>query len=276
MSSTPQHPPESSIHANNRVDAEKGAATVEHQEHAGSTVQLTRSQYERLFLEPGGRAPPVSTLSQRFGNPTPLAVVAFTLVLAPVACCFLKMGKADATSIAALVGPFYFLGGTAMVISGVMEWILGNTFPFVVFITFGGFWLGLGILQDPEHNIVSAFANGGGAASPEYNSGLMFYYAFWAVVIFIYLVTSLRTNIVFAWIFFTLTFCFIMLAAAYSKLADGKADTGVKLIKAAGGFAFGTIVGSHYLMASLLFASVGMPFRLPVGDLSGFMDRRRS
>ncbi|KAI3602207.1 hypothetical protein WG66_002505 [Moniliophthora roreri] len=261
--------------ASNHHDAEKGAGLVEHHEHTGSTIQLTRSQYERLFLEPGGRAPPISTLSQRFGNPTPLAVVAFTLVLTPVASCFLKMGKADASSITALVGPFYFLGGLALVISGVMEWILGNTFPFVVFITFGGFWFGLAILQDPEHNIVSAYANNGGSASPAYNSGLMFYHAYWAVVIFIFLITSLRTNLVFAWIFFTLTFAFIVLAAAYSNLADGNTDTGTKLIQVAGGFAFGTIVGSHYLMASLLFASVDMPFRLPVGDLSGFMQRRR-
>ena len=34
-------------------------------------------------------------------------------------------------------GVFYFFGGMLQIIGSVMEWILGNTFPFVVFGTYG-------------------------------------------------------------------------------------------------------------------------------------------
>ncbi|KAK7056849.1 hypothetical protein VNI00_002566 [Paramarasmius palmivorus] len=214
----------------NDIDIEKNAAHSEHRERVIAPIQLTREQYERLFLEPGGRAPAISTLSQRFGNPTPLAIVAFTLVLAPTATCLLEWGKASSASLASIVGPFYFLGGMALVISGVMEWILGNTFPFVVFITFGGFWLGLAVLEDPEHNILSVYANSGGAASPAYASGIMFYYAFWAVVIFIFFITSLRTNAVFA-VRILRSLEASEFLCTYGKIADGNADDATKLRK---------------------------------------------
>ncbi|KAE9404785.1 hypothetical protein BT96DRAFT_813269, partial [Gymnopus androsaceus JB14] len=56
--------------------------------------------------------------------------------------------------------------------------------------------LSLGALEDPVHNITSAFA--GGAASVPFNKGLTFYFAFWAMASFIYLLISLRTNVAFA------------------------------------------------------------------------------
>lgn len=48
---------------------------------------------------------------------------------------------ATAGSATTIIGAFYFLGGLCMVLAGLLEWVLGNTFPFVVFTTFGGeFW----------------------------------------------------------------------------------------------------------------------------------------
>lgn len=38
---------------------------------------------------------------------------------------------------AALVGVFYAFGGLLQIISSIMEWIIGNTFPFVVFGSYG-------------------------------------------------------------------------------------------------------------------------------------------
>lgn len=39
---------------------------------------------------------------------------------------------------------YFFFGGLLMVLGGVGEWIVGNTFPFVVFTSFGAFWLTYG------------------------------------------------------------------------------------------------------------------------------------
>ena len=34
-------------------------------------------------------------------------------------------------------GVFYFFGGLLQIIGSIMEWIIGNTFPFVVFGSYG-------------------------------------------------------------------------------------------------------------------------------------------
>ncbi|KAK7466208.1 hypothetical protein VKT23_004931 [Stygiomarasmius scandens] len=266
-------------------DLEKGST----QQFDRPPIQLSSEQYEKLFLQPGGRAP-TGTLSYRFGNPTPLPILGYLLVLTPTACYLMDWGGADATSLVAICGPFYFLGGLCMVIGGVMEWILGNTFPFVVFTSFGGFWyvvphpplpnvlkhlhprLSLGVINDPMHAVASAYS--GGAAAVAYNKGLMFYFVFWAVTVTIFFVGSLRTNVVFALIFFTLIPTFIFLAAGYGRLGLGDADYARTLLKAAGAFAFANVCFAWYLITSLIMRTVEMPFTLPVGDLSHFLAKR--
>jgi uncharacterized protein len=42
---------------------------------------------------------------------------------------------------AATIGTYYFFGGMLQVIGSVLEWFIGNTFPFVVFGSFGTFSL---------------------------------------------------------------------------------------------------------------------------------------
>lgn len=45
-----------------------------------------------------------------------------------------------------------------MIIGGVMEFILGNTFPFVVFCSFGGFWLSFAATLTPFYNAYGAYS----------------------------------------------------------------------------------------------------------------------
>lgn len=40
-------------------------------------------------------------------------------------------------------GVAYFFGGLMQVLGGVMEWIIGNTFPSVVFSTFGEYGIAI-------------------------------------------------------------------------------------------------------------------------------------
>jgi succinate-acetate transporter protein len=35
------------------------------------------------------------------------------------------------------IGTYYFFGGLLMIMGSLLEWIVGNTFPFVVFGSFG-------------------------------------------------------------------------------------------------------------------------------------------
>ena len=59
---------------------------------------------------------------------------------------------------------------------------------------------------------------------------------FFALLVFILFICSLRTNIAFVVIFFLLTIAVALLAAAYWQLAKGRAELGVKLEKASASY----------------------------------------
>lgn len=55
------------------------------------------------------------------------------------------------------------------------QWIIGNTFPFVVFGSFGAFWLSFGATLQPFYNAYGAFSTeannpAAGLATPEFNA----------------------------------------------------------------------------------------------------------
>ncbi|KAJ6605949.1 GPR1/FUN34/yaaH family-domain-containing protein, partial [Mycena sp. CBHHK59/15] len=234
-------------------------------------IHLSDAQYERLFFQPGG-GPQSGDFHKRFANPTPLAIISYILALTPTSCILMTWDGAAPTSLVGIIGAFYFIGGLGMTIAGIFEWVLGNTFPFVVFTTFGGFWLTLGVLFDPSKNLATAFTDG--ENTPAFNHGIQFYFTFWAVLCFLYLMASVRTNMVFVYLFATLIPTFSFLAAAYHQSGVGNATLALRYLKAAGACGFANIVGGWYLALVLIFATVEMPFNLPVGDLSGFLKRK--
>lgn len=60
---------------------------------------------------------------------------------------------------------FFFFGGLLQFTTGLLEFVLGNTFPSVVFCTFGAFFLSLGGTLNPSFAAFSSFAPAGQAAS---------------------------------------------------------------------------------------------------------------
>ncbi|KAF5353693.1 hypothetical protein D9758_008681 [Tetrapyrgos nigripes] len=187
-------------------------------------------QYEKLFLQLGGCAPVSTTTSGsgagiqssgswKFSNPMPLSILCRLLCFTPTVCYLMGWVGTNPTSAVTMAGLYYFIGGLGMVIGGMTEWVLGNTFPFVVFTVFGGFWLSFTVLQYPMHNLASAFPEG--ADSPVYNKGLMFYFIFWTMAIAVLFVGSLCTNMIFIAIFFTLIPTFAFLTAGYGALGNG-------------------------------------------------------
>jgi len=89
------------------------------------TMQLSNDQYERLFFQP---SQPKGDLAKRLGNPTLLGLLGF---LIPYTSTMLILwgarGAVPPTSLIGLNGDYYFLGGIAMVLAGVAEFILGNS-----------------------------------------------------------------------------------------------------------------------------------------------------
>ncbi|KAK4049984.1 hypothetical protein OIV83_003808 [Microbotryomycetes sp. JL201] len=143
------------------------------------SIQLSNEQYERLFLQTGGQGGK-GDLSQRLGNPTPLGIASFLLCFTPFACNLMGWGNVTSAANSMIIGAFYFIGGVGSLLAGVMEWVLGNTFPATVFSTFGGFWLAFAFLLDPTKSIAETL----GAASVDYNAGLAIYLVWWSLLIF--------------------------------------------------------------------------------------------
>ncbi|GAA6011520.1 hypothetical protein JCM10207_002647 [Rhodosporidiobolus poonsookiae] len=249
----------------NLLDSGEGGASLRRQ----ISVQLTPEQFERLYLQPGG-AKAKGDLSKRLGNPTPIGIASFLLCLTPFSCYLMGWMGTTTGAAATLVGAMYFMGAVGLFLAGILEWILGNTFPSVVFVTFASFWASFGFLLQPEQNIATTL----GAGSTDYNGGIAAYLIWWSVLVLIYLIGSLRTNLVFVLLFLFLEITFWLLVTVYIRLAYANADV-VTLMRAAGAFAFLTCAMGWYLMCALVFDSVGIPVKLPVGDMSSFMTRRR-
>ena len=159
-----------------------------------------------------------------------------------------------------------------MVIGSVLEFILGNTFPFVVFGSFGAFWLTYGATLTPYYNAAAAYQPDDpstATANPTFNATFAFFQVYMCILCFVYLIVALRTNIVFVLIFATLVPAFALLAAVFFATAQGVDATTMQT--AAGALTFVTCLLGWYLFFVQLLAAVDFPLNLPVGDLSGFI-----
>lgn len=87
----------------------------------------------------------------------------------------------------------------------------------------------------------------------------------------VYLVCSIRTNLIFFLIFFTLVPAFGLLAGTFLQIANGQAALAAKLQEAAGAFTFITCILGWYIFFAIMLASVDFPLDLPLVDLSGMV-----
>ncbi|CAH0001999.1 unnamed protein product [Clonostachys byssicola] len=245
---------------------------------AGS-VAMSPELFEKLYLTPLKNVH--GDLRKTFANPTPIALVGFLIALTPLSCDLMGWAGAGGGG-AASSGFFVFMGGLLMFTGGVLEWVLGNTFASVVFCTFGGFYFSYGATLLPSFNTSAAYAPAdgpasAGAATPGFNASLAFVFLFMGVLCFLFLVCSLRTNVVFVVIFLSLMLAFFFLTGGYMALASdftGNADKAGKLIIGGGACAFVCAMTGWYLLTAQMLDVVDFPFGLPVGDLSGIVKGR--
>lgn len=189
----------------------------------------------------------------------------------PLKCKWLRNGLAGFTD-PNYSGAYYFFGGVLMILGSVLEFILGNTFPFVVFGSFGAFWLTFAATLTPYYNAAIAYQPtepATAATNPTFNATFAFFQVYMAILCFVYLIIALRTNIIFVLIFATLVGAFGCLANLYFKAAEG--ITASSSQTAAGALTFVTCLLGWYLFFVQLLAAVDFPLNLPVGDLSRFI-----
>ncbi|KAK9461672.1 GPR1/FUN34/yaaH family-domain-containing protein [Lipomyces oligophaga] len=235
-----------------------------------SSVMMTPELFEQLYLSPEKRVK--GNLRQTFGNPTPLAVMGHMLCVCPLGCDLIGWRGAGQSG-AASTGAYIFIGGLLLFTAGILEFFLGNTFSFVVFCAFGGFWFAFGGTLIPAFNSIGAYSATGdsqvlGLTTKGFQASFAFYLLFWSIAVAVLLLCSLRTNVAFVSLFFCLQLCLLFLTGAYFCLANGQAVVGTRLVKAGGGCALACGLVGFYIYFVLMLLAVDFPFLLPVGDLS--------
>jgi succinate-acetate transporter protein len=215
-----------SQHSANGVykDTSPGGLGPEDEREAGlarlrtaETVSMSPELFEKLYLSPQNKVS--GELRKTFANPTPIALVGFLLSLTPLACDLMGWRGAGLFG-AASIGVYFFQGGVLMLLAGILEWVLGNTFPAVVFTSFGGFWLSFAATLTPAFNTYGFYTTpdqhvSEGLATTGFNASLGFWLLFMGVLCFIYMICALRTNVVFVVIFLSLVVAFGLLAGAF-------------------------------------------------------------
>ncbi|KAJ6264993.1 hypothetical protein Dda_1148 [Drechslerella dactyloides] len=247
------------------------AASKEHLEQVRTlTMPISPELFEKLYLTPEQRVP--GDLRKRFGNPTPIAILGFCVSLTPLSMNLMGWRGAGGAG-AAQVASFYFIGGMLSLIGGLFEFILGNTFAFVVFTSFAGFWMTLGGTLTPSFNAMGWYSESGtnileGDNSAMFNASYGFYVLAWAMLTFIYLICSLRTNVVYVILFATLDAVYGLLVGVYFAIADGEKDFAHTLLVTAGACGLVSALSGWYILFAQLLEALDFPLQLPVGDLS--------
>ncbi|KAL7894995.1 GPR1/FUN34/yaaH family domain-containing protein [Trichoderma sp. SZMC 28014] len=263
----------------NNVDFDSDRSDALNRFRSAASINMTPELFEKLYLAPQSKVK--GQLRDTFGNPTPIALVGFLMALTPLSCALMGWRGAGGDG-AATIPAYFFQGGLLMILGGLLEWILGNSFPAVVFCTFGSFWLSYGGVLNPSFAAFASFAgeNEASAAGLEttgFNAGLGFWFLFMGLLCVIFLICSLRTNVAFFVIFLTLAIAFGLLTGAFWAQAEdfaGNAHYAHKLLVGAGASAFVTCLAGWYILFAISLAIVDFPIQIPVGDLSNVIKGR--
>jgi uncharacterized protein len=141
-------------------------------------------------------------------------------------------------------------------------------YSFVVFGTYGGFWLTFGATLQPFYNAWGAYATdptnpATGLQNPDFYNSFGFFFLSVAFLSLLFLIASVRTNIAFVIIFISLTVGFGALTGTYWQVANGNASLAGKLQTTAGAFLFITSASGWWILLAILLASVDFPLSLP-------------
>ena len=256
------------------------SSSMEDQKHKSEMVERVQTQdyvvhgkhgtdFEKTYLAP--EAPVAGALRKTFANPTPVALGGFLLANTPATIELMGwVGAGGGTGNAAAgTGSYMYFGGLLLMFGAIGEFILGNTFPTVVFFTFAGFWFTFGATLTPFYAAIASYTKADGTPDPAgfYNS-FAWFLVFMSLLCAIYAVAALRTNICLVMILVLFTTAFPCLAAAYFYGARGHVAASNANRIAGGAQAFTASMIAWYLWCSMVFESVDFPLVLPVGDLS--------
>jgi len=255
-------------HLDEKMSTQEALAHIQR----AASVSMSPELFEKFYLSPQNKVS--GNLRKTFANPTPLAVIGLAMALTPFSCDIMGWRGAGGSG-AAGIGSYYFMGGLLMIIGAIGEWIMGNTYPFVLFGAYGGFWLSFAGTLTPSLGAYGHYSTlysdtnpSAGLDDPAFAASFGFFLLAMAVLSFVFALGTLRLNICLMFVEWGLTFCFSLLTATFWLLAEGNAAVACKCLIAAGAFGFVASAGAWWILAAQILASVQFPLNLPVGDMS--------
>ncbi|VZI06824.1 unnamed protein product [Fusarium fujikuroi] len=252
---------------------EQGADHLE-RAHTTGSISMSPELFEQLYLAPHSRVK--GDLRQKLGNPTPLALGGFLLCTTPASMALLGWRGSGGFGAGANVGAYFWFGGLLMLLGSIGEWILGNTFPSVLFGLFGGFWFTFGSTIVPDYNAYGLLKEG------EFYSTFSFFLISMGILCAVFAVASIRTNVVLFTILVILVPCCTLpdtpatrfvadvgcLSASFFAVANGESAKALTYQHAGAAILFVVSLLGWYIFLSHILLSVDFPYILPLGDLS--------
>ncbi|KAL2209972.1 hypothetical protein CC79DRAFT_1394280 [Sarocladium strictum] len=202
-------------------------------------------------------------------DPAPLAMGGFATTLLTVSLAMMNLRGVSTQTL--FVANLCFVACIGLLISAQWAMAKGDTFTYTVLSAYGLFYGGYGAVMIPSLGITEAY----GGFTPEFYNAFGFYILLWGIFNLLFLVASIRMNVVYVMIFTTLELCLVLDGASHFWKADGHDDAYARLQKVAGAFAFiASILG--YYTAAHYFLEDAIGFALPMGDLAGIWHKKRT
>lgn len=179
--------------------------------------------------------PALPTVHRKFANPAPLGLLSFATGMFLI--CMYGVHARGVPNSNMLVAVIVFFGGICQFLSGIMEFIAGNTFGATVFPSYGAFNLSYAMIMLPGSGIQAAFTLPDGSISPEFNQAVAVYIWAWFILTVIYTIGAIRSS----WaLFLTLASLDVVLLL----LAAGNMAGNSKVLLAGYGIGFVTTICS--------------------------------
>ncbi|KAI0509148.1 GPR1/FUN34/yaaH family-domain-containing protein [Xylaria bambusicola] len=259
-----------------KIESEHRDEMLERVKTTGA-ISMPPELFEQLYLAPKNHVS--GQLRHTFGNPTPIALSGFLLCSTPLSMILLEWQGAGGFGGGANVGSYFFLGGLLVLLGGIGEWILGNTFPATVFLTFGGFWLTFGATIVPGYGAYALYSTSGVAAQgldeAQFYATFSFFLVAMTLLSAVYTVASIRTNVVLFVLLLLLIPTFACLSGSFFAVAQGLPMKAQKLQHVGAGLLLVVSLLGWYIFVALILSCVEFPFMLPLGDLSTVIPPRK-
>lgn len=178
------------------------------------------------------------SIGASLGNPAPLGLAAFgttTFYLMTV-----DMGWSSPAFEDLVAANAFWYGGLAQLLVGIAELLKGSSFSFLVFCSYGAFWMGFSSLYYATQDATSGI---GAEPAPV---GKTLYYLQWTVLTGFFAVVATRKNrgLLLLLGLLTLTFALLTLSTGIAIL---NSDAGRYLKRAAGYVGFATALQAYYM-----------------------------